>query len=58
MGTISHEKMTNWGKSCVTMTYLMDTFYETTELSDVICDNCTKSIIKTRKSNFQRKKQY
>ena len=25
--------MTNLGKSCVTMTYLMDKFYEATELS-------------------------
>ena len=54
---ISHEKKTNLGKSCVTMTDLMDKFYETTELSDVICDNCTKSRITTRKSNFE-KKQY
>ena len=38
MRTISHEKMTNLGKSCVTMTDLMEFFYETTELSDVICD--------------------
>ena len=52
---ISHEKKTHLGKSCVTMTDLMDKFYETTELSDVICDNCTKSSITTRKSYFEKK---
>ena len=36
MRPISHEKMTNLGKRCVIMTDLMDTFYEKTELSDVI----------------------
>ena len=38
MRSISHEKMTHLCKICVTMTDLMDKFYETTELSDVICD--------------------
>ena len=38
MRRISHEKMTHLGKSCVTMTDFMDNFFETTELSDVICD--------------------
>ena len=46
---ISHVKKTHLGKSCVTMTYSMDKFYETTELSDVICGNCTKSSRTTRK---------
>ena len=55
---ISHEKNNNLGKSCVTMTDLMDKIYETTELSDVICDNCTKSSITTRKSNFEKKKYW
>ena len=36
--SISHAKMTHLGKSCVTMTDLMDKLYETTELSDVISD--------------------
>ena len=36
------------------MTDLMDKFYEETELSDVICDNCIKSSITTRKSNFEK----
>ena len=44
--------MTHLGKSCVTMTDLMDKFYETAELSDVICDKCTKSRCTARKSNF------
>ena len=43
MRKTSHEKMTHLVKSCVTMTDLMDKFYEATELSDVICDECTKS---------------
>ena len=42
MRIISHEKMTDLRKSCVTMTDLMDKFYETTELIDVICDEFTK----------------
>ena len=41
--------------SYVTMTDLMDKFYETTELSDVICDNCTKSSLTNRKSNHEKK---
>ena len=57
MRSISHEKMTNLGKRCVIMTDLMDKFYETTELSDVICDECTKSSSTTRKSNFEKNKQ-
>ena len=48
---ISHEKNTHLGKSYVTMTYFMDKFYETNELSDVICDNCTKSSVTTKKYN-------
>ena len=50
----SHEKNTYLGKSCVTMIDLMDKFYETTELSGVICDNCTKSSLTTRKSNLKK----
>ena len=38
MRPISHEKMTRLGKSCVTMTDLMDKFYGKTELSDVISE--------------------
>ena len=53
---ICHEKKTHLGKSCETMKDLMDKFYETIELSDVICDNCTKSSLTTRKSNFEKKK--
>ena len=55
---ISHEKNTHLVKSCGTMTDLMDKSYETTELSDVICDNFTKSSLTTRKSNFEKNKQY
>ena len=38
----------------MTMTDLMDQFYETNELSDVICDTCTNSSV-TKKSNFVTK---
>ena len=50
----SHEKTTHLGESCVTMTNLMDKFYETTDLSDVICDERTKSRSTTRKLNFEK----
>ena len=40
---ISHEKKTNLGKSCVTMTYFMVEIYGKTELSDVICEECSNS---------------
>ena len=39
----SHEKKTHLGKSCVTMKDLIDKFYETNELSAVICDTCTSA---------------
>ena len=32
----------------------MDKFYETNELSDVICDNCTKFSVTTKKPNFEK----
>ena len=37
------------------MTDLMDKFYETNELSDVICNTCTKSSGTIKKSNFETK---
>ena len=52
---ISHEENNHLGKSCVTMIDLMVTFYEKTELSDVICEECSKSICKTSKANFGTK---
>ena len=52
---ISHEKKTHLGKCCVTMTDLMDQFYEMYELSDVICDTCTNDSGKKQKSNFETK---
>ena len=55
MRKISHEKMTHLCKICVTMTDLMEDFYEATELSGVICDECTKSSSTTRKFNFEKK---
>ena len=54
---VSHEKKTHLGKSSVTMTYLMYKFYEKSELSDVICEEYSKSIGKTSKTNFE-KNQY
>ena len=37
MMPIYHDKMTHLAYHCVTTNELMDTFYENTELSDVIC---------------------
>ena len=55
---ISHKKKTHLGKSCVTMIDLMNKFYETDELSGVICDTCTKSSDTIKKSNFEKNNQY
>ena len=55
MRPISHEKITHLDKSCVTMIDLMDEFYDKTELSDVICEEFTKSSSTTIKSNFENK---
>ena len=55
MRSISHEKMNHLGKSCVKMMDFMENMYETTELSDVICDECTKSRSTAIKSNFEKK---
>ena len=52
---ISHEKKTHLGKSCVTMNDFMSKLYETNELSDVICDECSKVSGAEQKSNFERK---
>ena len=49
---ISHEKKTQLGKSCVTMNDLMSKFDESNELSDVICDECSKVSVTEQKSNF------
>ena len=54
MKPISHEKKTHLGKSCVTMIDLIDKFYEKTELSDVICEEWTKSIGSTSKTNLEK----
>ena len=55
MRPIIHDKKTHLGKSCVTMTYLMDKFYEKTELSDVICEGCSKLSGLISKANFEKK---
>ena len=52
---ISHEKKTHLGNSCVTMKDLMNTFYETNELSDVICEECSKVSGTEQRSNFESK---
>ena len=55
MRPISHEKKTNLGKSCVTMTDLMEKFNEKTELSDVLCEECSKSSGLISKANSEIK---
>ena len=52
---ISHEKNTHLGKSCMTMKYLMNRFYETNEFSDVICDEYSNASGTEQKSNFETK---
>ena len=39
---ICHDKLTHLAHHFVTMNELMDTFYENIDLSDVICENCSK----------------
>ena len=51
---ISHDKMTHLTKHCVTMNELIDMFYEKTELSDVICEGCSKLSGKSSKYNFEK----
>ena len=54
MRQISHEKKIHLGKSCVTMTDLMDRFYLKTELSGVIYEELTKSSGTTSRTNFEK----
>ena len=55
---ISHEKNTRLDKSCVTMTDFMVKIYEKTELSDVICEEFSKSSGLISKANFEKNNQY
>ena len=57
MRPISHEKKNHLGKSCVTMTDLMDKFYEKTEFIDVQCEECTNSSGTTSKTNYVQHKK-
>ena len=52
---ISHQKKTHLGKSWVAMTDMMVKFYEKTELSDVICEECSMSSGKSSKDNSETK---
>ena len=52
---ISHEKKTHLEKSCMTMTAWMDKFYETNELSDVICDESSHASGTEQKIQFLNK---
>ena len=52
---ISHEKKTHLGNSCVTIKYLINKFYETNELSDVIYDECSKGSGTEQIYNFESK---
>ena len=54
MRPISHDKKTHLGKKCVTMTYLMEILFISTELSDVMCEECSKSSGLINKSNFEK----
>ena len=50
---ISHEKKTHLGKGYVTMKDLMNKFYETNQLSDLICYECSKVSGTEEKCNFE-----
>ena len=39
----------------MTMKHLMNKFYETNELSDVVCDECSKVRGTEQRSNFETK---
>ena len=54
---ISHEKKTHLGKSCVTMTDLMNKFYETNELTDVICYECSNAAVQNKNIILKQKNQ-
>ena len=51
---ISHKKKTHLGKSCVTMTDSMVKFCKKTELSDVKCEEFSKSRGLTSKTDFEK----
>ena len=51
---ICYDKMTHLTISCVTMKELLDKFYETIELSDVLYENC--SSINSKISNYRFEK--
>ena len=55
---IYHDKMTHLAINCVTMKELMDKYDEKTDMSDVICGNCSKTNGKTRKAKFEKSSQY
>ena len=46
--------MTHFSKNCVNMNEFIDKFYEKTELSDVICEKCSKLSGKISKANFEK----
>ena len=55
---ICHDKMTHLAINFVTMKESMNKYYENTDMSDVICGNCSKNNGKIRKSKFEKPSQY
>ena len=51
---ICHDKMKHTAYYCVTVNELMDNFYENTELSDIICEKCSKFSGKINKEKFEK----
>ena len=51
---ISHDKMTSLGINCVIMNNFMDAFFEKTDLSDVLCEECFNLSGKISKVNYQK----
>ena len=55
---ISHEKKSHLGKICVTIIDFIVTFDEKTDLSDVICEERSKSSGKPVKAILKNNNQY
>ena len=50
--SIRHDKFTHLDQHFITLKNLFDKYYEKRELSDVICENCSKLIGGSSRSNF------
>ena len=51
---VFRDKMTHLAYHCVIMNELMDKFYEKIDMSDVICEKCSKINGKINKDKFEK----